>query len=50
VTLATGSVTVSFAVLSDAGTLSVAVIADPEWVPDLPLLTGALRAELAALA
>jgi hypothetical protein len=48
VTVVTGNVTVSFAVLSYAGTLTVSAIADPDRVPDLDVLTGALREELAA--
>ncbi|GIH95782.1 wax ester/triacylglycerol synthase domain-containing protein [Planobispora siamensis] len=44
-----GNITVSFEALSYAGTLTVAVLADPGNVPDLPVLTAALRAELHAL-
>lgn len=44
----TGNVTVSFDVLSYAGTLSITVVADPDHVPDPPFLVGALDAELAA--
>lgn len=44
-----GNVTVSFAVLSYAGTLVLAVVADPDAVPDLEVLTAALRQELGAL-
>ena len=43
-----GNTTVSFDVLSYAGTLSITVVADPDHVPDLTLLAAALRAELAA--
>jgi WS/DGAT/MGAT family acyltransferase len=43
-----GNVTVSFDVLSYAGTLSITVVADPDHVPDLPILAAALQAELAA--
>lgn len=43
-----GNVTVSFVALSYAGTLTVTVVADSS-VPDLPLLAGALQAELTAL-
>ncbi len=42
----TGNVTVSFAVLSYAGTLAITLIADPDACPDLDTLSGALRAEL----
>lgn len=41
-----GNVTVSFAVFSYAGTLSVSVIADPDAVDDLDLLREALQDEL----
>jgi diacylglycerol O-acyltransferase / wax synthase len=44
-----GNVTVSFDALSYAGTLAVTVMADRDRVPDLPVLTAALRAQLAAL-
>jgi len=43
-----GNTTVSFDALSYAGTLSITVVADPDHVPDLPLLAAALQAELAA--
>ena len=43
---ATGNVTVSFAVLSYAGTLTITLIADPETCPDLPILRDALELEL----
>ena len=46
VTVATGNVTVSFGVLSYAGTLALTVITDPAQLPDLDVLTGALRQEL----
>jgi WS/DGAT/MGAT family acyltransferase len=42
----TGNVTVSFVVLSYAGTLTVTVVADTDAVPDLAELTVALRAQL----
>ncbi|MEZ0074211.1 wax ester/triacylglycerol synthase domain-containing protein [Planotetraspora sp. GP83] len=45
----TGNVTVSFIALSYAGTLAITVVADPDHLPDLPVLTAALRAELVAL-
>ncbi|SDL87919.1 acyltransferase, WS/DGAT/MGAT [Geodermatophilus siccatus] len=44
-----GNVTVSFDALSYAGTLAVTVMADRDRVPDLPVLTAALRAQFAAL-
>jgi hypothetical protein len=40
---------VSFAALSYAGSLNVTVLVDPDRWPDLPTLTGTLRAELDAL-
>ena len=43
-----GNVTVAFAALSYAGTLTVTVIADPDRVPDLDDLAEALREELHA--
>jgi diacylglycerol O-acyltransferase / wax synthase len=46
VTLTTGNVTVSFAVLSYAGTISLTVIADAGHLSDLDILTSALRLEL----
>jgi diacylglycerol O-acyltransferase len=46
----TGNVTVSFAVLSYAGTLAVTVIADPDACPDLDVLRDGLDRELRALA
>jgi WS/DGAT/MGAT family acyltransferase len=42
----TGNVTVAFAALSYADTFTVTVVADPDHVPDLPVLTEALQAEL----
>jgi len=47
-TVTAGNVTVSFGVLSYAGTLAVTVVADPGRLPDLEVLTAALRQELAA--
>ncbi|MGY1734978.1 wax ester/triacylglycerol synthase domain-containing protein [Geodermatophilus sp. SYSU D00684] len=44
-----GNVTVSFDALSYAGTLTVTAVVDPDRVPDLPVLTAALRDQLAAL-
>lgn len=44
-----GNVTVTFGVLSYAGTLAVAVLADPERVPELDGLGAALTRELEAL-
>ncbi|WP_448628143.1 wax ester/triacylglycerol synthase domain-containing protein [Geodermatophilus sp. URMC 64] len=41
-----GNVTVSFVALSYAGTLTVTAVADPERVPDLPVLARALQAAL----
>jgi diacylglycerol O-acyltransferase len=49
VTPTTGNVTVAFAVLSYAGTLTITVTADPDRMPDLPVLVAALRANLSAL-
>lgn len=43
IAVVTGNVSVSFAVLSYAGTLRVTVIADPEVCPDLPELRVALQ-------
>ena len=48
--VATGNVTMSFAVLSYAGTLAVTIIAGPDVVHDLPALRQALADELGALA
>ena len=45
-----GNMTVSFVALSYAGTLTVSVVADPDAVPDLTVLAGALQRELDALA
>ena len=45
-----GNATVSFDVLSYAGTLSITVVADADHVPDLPVLVAALQAELDLLA
>jgi WS/DGAT/MGAT family acyltransferase len=45
----TGNVTVSFAVLSYAGTLVITVIADAQRCPDLPLLVDHLQRELDGL-
>ncbi|MET9232225.1 wax ester/triacylglycerol synthase domain-containing protein [Lentzea sp. NPDC003310] len=42
----TGNVTVAFAALSYAGALTVTVVADPDRVPDLAVLTEALQVEL----
>jgi WS/DGAT/MGAT family acyltransferase len=42
----TGNVTVAFAVLSYAGTLTITVIADPQRCPDLPVLVARLQSEL----
>ena len=41
VTVTAGNVTVSFGVLSYAGTLAVTVVADPGRLPDLGVLTAA---------
>lgn len=49
-TVPTGNVTISFAVLSYAGTLRVTINVDPDACPDLPVLLNALEAELHALA
>ena len=49
VTITAGNVTVAFAILSYAGTLTVTVIVDPDAVPELPFLATALRAELESL-
>lgn len=42
----TGNVTVAFAALSYADTFTITVVADPDHVPDLLVLTEALQAEL----
>lgn len=47
---ASGNVTVSFAVLSYAGQLTITLIADPETCPDLGRLRDLLQSELEALA
>jgi len=44
----TGNVPVTFAVLSYAGTLWLTVLSDPAVVPDVAVLTAALRGELAS--
>jgi diacylglycerol O-acyltransferase / wax synthase len=44
-----GNLTVTFVALSYADTLTVTIIADPDRVPDLPVLTAALQTELDAL-
>lgn len=44
-----GNITVSFEVLSYAGTVTITAIADPDHFPELPALTDALQAELALL-
>ncbi len=44
-----GNLTISFEVLSYAGTLTITAVADPEHFPDLPALTDGLQAELALL-
>jgi WS/DGAT/MGAT family acyltransferase len=44
-----GNVTVSFDVLTYAGTLIITAVADPDRVPDLSSLVAAVRTELAAL-
>jgi len=44
-----GNVTVAFAVLSYAGTLTVTVIADPDTCPDRTVLVQELQRELDAL-
>jgi hypothetical protein len=49
VAVVTGNVTVSFAVLSYAGTLGIALIADPASCPDLDALRDDLQDELDAL-
>ena len=45
-----GNLTVNFVALSYAGTFTVTISADPDRVPDLPVLAAALQAELDALA
>ena len=49
-TVPSGNVTISFAVLSYAGSLRITITVDPDACPDLPLLRRALKAELDALA
>jgi len=49
VSVTAGNVTVAFAVLSYAGTLTVTVIADPDTCPDQPLLVQELQRELDVL-
>ena len=46
----TGNVTVTFGVLSYAGTLEITVVSDPSRVPDVAVLTAALRRELGSAA
>jgi diacylglycerol O-acyltransferase / wax synthase len=46
----TGNVTVTFAALSYAGTLRITVMSDPGRVPDVAVLTSALRRELRSAA
>jgi hypothetical protein len=48
-TIAVGNVTVSFAVLSYTGRLTVTIISDLTTCPDLDILREALTAELAAV-
>ena len=49
VTITAGNVSVAFAALSYAGTLTISVIVDPDLVPDVSVLTTALDAEVDAL-
>jgi len=49
ISLTTGNVTVGFAVMSYAGALTITVLADPDLVPDVDVLTAALQAELDGL-
>ena len=49
ITAITGNVTVSFAALSYAGTLTVTLVADPEHCPDLPLVAAELQDQLDTL-
>ncbi len=49
ITITAGNVTVAFAILSYAGTLTTTVIVDPDAVPDIDVLTSALRSEIRAL-
>jgi len=46
----TGNVTVTSGVLSYAGTLRITILSDPSRVPDVAVLTCALRRELAGAA
>jgi len=46
----TGNVTIAFGVLSYAGMLRITVLSDPSRVPDVAVLTAALRRELASAA
>ena len=46
---ASGNVTVSFAVLTYAGTLTITLIADPDTCPDLSELRDALEEEVRVL-
>jgi diacylglycerol O-acyltransferase / wax synthase len=49
VSLAMGNVTVAFAVLSYAGSLTVTVVADPDRCPDLPVLVQELQLQFDTL-
>jgi hypothetical protein len=49
ITITAGNVTVAFAILSYAGTVTITVIVDPDAVPDVGLLTHALESELESL-
>lgn len=49
ITPATGNVTVSFAVLSYAGTLTITIVSDPTACPDVDTLRRALVSELSQL-
>jgi diacylglycerol O-acyltransferase len=46
----TGNVTVTFGVLSYAGTLRITVVSDPSRMPDVTVLTAALHEELGSAA
>lgn len=46
----TGNVTVTFGVLSYAGMLRITVVSDPSQMPDVAVLTAALRQELGSAA
>jgi WS/DGAT/MGAT family acyltransferase len=48
--VATGNITVAFAAASYAGQLTIALVADPDALPDLGILKGALVKQLADLA